>query len=83
MEVPVSVDGSCFRFPASSVARAVADELARLHGIHPPLVDGDAVHVEDAVWHRPLTPEVVVGHLGRLAACAHPGRPDGAGRSGR
>jgi hypothetical protein len=61
----------CFRFVDARSAERVAAHLATLHPFAPAVVLGDSVHVSEALWLLPLAPEVLLGSLGRLTACAH------------
>jgi hypothetical protein len=61
----------CFRFPDPHSAKLVAAQLASLHPRVAPDVTGDCVHVTETLWAKPLTPEVLVGSLGRLTPCTH------------
>lgn len=67
------MDGLCFRFPAPSVAEHVAGQLRSMHpGERSPAPAAeDTLHVPESLWAARLTPEIVIGNLGRVTGCVH------------
>jgi hypothetical protein len=68
----------CFYYVAPSVASGVVDDLRRLYPAAEAHLghEQQVVHLPDALWARPLVPELAIGSGGRVTACRPAGRHD-------